>query len=252
MNNEQKKTWIIGASSGIGAALAEELAERGEVLCLSARSKQSLEELKDRLETISNAPHLSLPCDVADRNALQKTFDYLVNVWGRIDRIIFMAGVYNPATLDELDLKAVDQIIDVNLKSAFFLLYSALPAMKQQGHGQIVLCASVAGYRGLPNSQPYGASKAGLISLAETLRAEKGHELDIKVINPGFVESRLTEKNDFHMPMKISAKQAAESIIKDLDTKKFEIHFPKKFTYLMKLIQVLPDWFYFRIMGRKS
>lgn len=252
MKNTYKKTWIIGASSGIGAALAEALSERGEVLCLSARSKENLDNLRDTLSEKSSLPHLSIACDVSDHNQIHEALENLVGTWGHIDRIIFMAGAYSPASLDELDLRAVDQIIDVNLKSAFFLLYSALPVMKDQGYGQIALCASVAGYRGLPNSQPYGASKAGLISLAETLRTEKGQELDIKVINPGFVESRLTDKNDFPMPMKISAQEAANSIIKDLDTKKFEIHFPKKFTRLMKLIQVLPDWLYFRIMRQRS
>ena len=251
MLDEPKKSWIIGASSGIGAALAEQLARKGEVLCLSARTQQKLINLQQKLPTAGNIAHLSLPCDVSDHQQIHETVHHLKKVWQRIDRVIFMAGLYDPATLDDIDPKAIHKIIDVNLKSIFFLLYEILPVMKQQESGQIALCASVAGYRGLPDAQPYGATKAAIINLAETLRAEKGHKLDIKVINPGFVESRLTEKNNFHMPMKISAQQAAAFIVQDLDRKKFEIHFPKQFTFFMKLIQMMPYWLYFRIMKKR-
>ena len=251
MSNEPKKSWIIGASSGIGAALAEQLAEKGEVLCLSARSEQKLVDLQQKLPIAGDMCHLSLPCDVADHQQIHEAVNHLKKAWQRIDRVIFMAGLYDPATLDDLEPQVIHKIIDVNLKAVFFLLYEILPVMKRQKSGQIVLCASVAGYRGLPNAQPYGASKAAMINLAETLRAEKGHELDIKVINPGFVESHLTEKNNFHMPMKISAQQAAASIVRDLDRKKFEIHFPKRFTYLMKLLQILPYGLYFRMVKKR-
>jgi short-subunit dehydrogenase len=136
------------------------------------------------------------------------------------------------------------------LNGAFNAVHAVLPILKSQAHGQFVLCGSVAGYCGLPNGQPYSATKAGVINLAESLRAEEGH-LDIKVINPGFVRTPLTDKNNFKMPMMIEPEEAAKIIVKGLQSKKFEIHFPKRFTFLMKILSVLPDFLYFKIIGLK-
>lgn len=122
---------------------------------------------------------------------------------------------------------------------------------KQQGHGQIVLCASVAGYRGLPNAQPYCATKAALINYAESLKIELEPEhIDVKIICPGFVKTDLTDKNDFKMPMMISADEAASAISKGLTQKGFEIHFPKRFTLIMKTLRLIPNWLFF-VFSRK-
>ncbi len=256
MTAKTKKTWIIGASAGIGEALAEKLAARGEVLCLSARNQDALEALKGKIDSNNQVGHLVSPCDVADIKQIQHSFEMLKQEWGHIDRVIFMAGLYNPTSIEDIALDDIDKILHVNLHAPFYLLHTILPTMKAYametgGKPQIVLCASVAGYRGLPNAQPYGASKAGLINMAQSLRCEMGDLMDIKVINPGFVETRLTDKNNFDMPMKITVDQAATAIVKDLDKNIFEIDFPKKFTLLMKLVSVLPDWLYFRMMKNK-
>jgi short-subunit dehydrogenase len=113
------------------------------------------------------------------------------------------------------------------------------------------LCGSVAGYRGLPRSQPYAATKAAIINLAESLRAEgRKFGVDIKVINPGFVRTPMTGKNDFDMPFMIEAGEAALAIANGLLSDSFEVHFPKKFTWLMKILSQLPDWLYFQIVSR--
>jgi len=113
--------------------------------------------------------------------------------------------------------------------------------MLVQKSGHIALVASVAGYIGLPKSMSYGASKAALINLAETLYAELSHfNINVSVINPGFVKTRLTDLNNFKMPAIIEAEEAAQIIIKDLEAKKFEIHFPKKFTIWLKILRILP------------
>ena len=125
---------------------------------------------------------------------------------------------------------------------------ASLPILRSQGYGQLVLCGSVAGYRGLPNGQPYSATKAALINLAESLRAEE-RVLDIKVINPGFVRTALTDKNTFKMPMRIEPEEAARIIAEKLQTNCFEIHFPKRFTFFAKLIALLPAWLYFRCLS---
>ena len=131
------------------------------------------------------------------------------------------------------------------------MIETVLPLLLAQGGGQITLCASVAGYRGLPKSQPYGATKAGLINIAESLAAEVPKQIDVRVINPGFVESRLTDKNDFKMPMRISPEKAAKAIADGLNKPGFEIHFPKAFTRIMKLLSYLPNSLYFALMRRQ-
>ena len=118
--------------------------------------------------------------------------------------------------------------------------------LQQQNEGQFILCASVAGYRGLPNGQPYSATKAGIINFAESLRAEQTN-LDIKVINSGFVRTPMTDKNQFNMPMMIEPEQAAQAIFSGMKSKKFEIHFPKKFSLFMKLLRLMPASLYFKI-----
>lgn len=251
-----KRTWIIGASAGIGAALAEKLAIQGEMLCLSARNADALEALKNKIDPDNKHGHLVSSCDVSNIQQLQSSFDLLKEQWGHIDSIIFMAGLYKPTSIEAINLDDIDKILHVNLHAPFYLLHTVVPFMKAQSlktgqKPQIALCASVAGYRGLPNAQPYGASKAGLINLTQSLRAELGDVLDIKVINPGFVETRLTDKNDFDMPMRITPNQAADAIVKGLNKKGFEIAFPSMFIILMKLMSILPDWLYYRLMKQK-
>ncbi|MFN8928836.1 MAG: SDR family NAD(P)-dependent oxidoreductase [Alphaproteobacteria bacterium] len=241
-------SWIIGASSGIGEALAKELANRGETVCVSARSKEALAAL---VSSLNGTGHIVLPLDVSSREEVLHAVQSLRVKFPRIDRVIFMAGIYTPMSFGSIDLDEAERIIKVNLTSPFYVVEAVLPVLIAQGGGQIALCASVAGYRGLPKSQPYGATKAGLINLAESLAAEVPKQIDVRVINPGFVESRLTNKNNFKMPMRISSHQAAKAIVKGLDSSGFEIHFPKTFTRMMKLLSVLPNWLYFAFMRRQ-
>jgi short-subunit dehydrogenase len=243
-------TWIIGASSGIGEALAVELARQGETVCVTARNVTALETVRGRM---TGHGHMAIAADVTDIASLMSAAQQLFHAWTQIDRIIFMAGAYTPMQLGELDLKETRSIIDINLMGAFNTVETALSVLKAQTTGQLVLCGSVAGYRGLPNAQPYAATKAGVISLATSLRAEWGHRFDIKVINPGFVTSRLTDKNDFDMPMKISAQTAALIIAKGLNSKRFEIHFPAAFSFGAKLLALLPDGLFFNaVKGMKT
>ena len=148
-----------------------------------------------------------------------------------------------------MDINAAMDMVDINFKGALNVVHAALPVLKKRVHGQLALCGSVAGYRGLPYSQPYGATKAALISLAESLKVEN-EELDIKVINPGFVRTPMTDKNDFKMPMIIEPEEAAKIIAKELQTSRFEIHFPKRFTFLVKLLALLPSFLYFKCVPR--
>ena len=243
-----KHIWIIGASSGIGAELAKRLASQGAVLALSARNEEQLLAVKN---SCSGKGHLAFPLDVTESTEVVNAAKSISKSFGKIDSIIFMAGVYTPAKIADMDINAARHIIDVNLNGALNVTYAVLPIMLKQRTGQIAICASVAGYRGLPNAQPYGASKAGLINFAESLKIElEGNNIDVKLICPGFVKTRLTDKNKFKMPGIISAEMAAEEIARGLQTSKFEIHFPRKFTYGAKLLRILPNWAYFKIASK--
>lgn len=235
----QKRVWIIGASSGIGKAVAIALANQGAELILSARSEQSLLELNQMLGGLHQVEVL----DVTD----SKDVCFTAKSLEQIDSVLFFAASYQPASLADMNIEHAKQTVNINLNGALNVIAAVLPLMREQGFGQIALCASVAGYVGLPNGQPYSATKAAIINLAESLRVEQP-DLDIKVINPGFVSTPMTAKNRFKMPMIISPEQAAEAIVKGLQTKRFEIHFPKRFTYFLKLLKSLPYWLYFRVI----
>ena len=229
--------WIIGASSGIGCALARELSARGAILALSARRKDELEKLNSELGDKNKVFVL----DTTDAETTIRTAKAIRVAFGRIDRVIFLAAAYAPMKIDALDFTATKGIVDINLTGAFNLVHAVLPILKTQSEkGQLALCGSVAGYIGLPGGQPYSATKAAIINLAESLHAECKDALDIKLISPGFVRTPLTDKNNFSMPAIIEPGQAAKEIADGLLSRRFEIHFPKKFTLFLKLLRWLP------------
>lgn len=235
-----KTVWIIGASSGIGDAFARELNARGASLILSSRDTDALKSLNILL----GGNHMVLPFDVTDKDAFAAAFQKI----GRLDSTIYFPAAYIPGNIEEITQENAANTISVNLEGAFTLLRHLIPFYSKQGYGQIALCGSVAGYAGLPGGQPYSATKAAIINLAESLRAEMaGKSLDVRLISPGFVKTRLTDKNKFPMPMIITSEEAAWEIAEGLQGKKFEIHFPKKFTLLMKIIELLPYSLYFKI-----
>ena len=236
MNYKDEIIWIIGASSGIGYALAVELAARGATLALSARRKDELDALKEHI----GEQHLVYPLDVADTELALRTAKAIHAGMGRIDRVIFMSAAYTPMQLDALDLRVTRHMIDVNIMGAFNVVHAVLPLLKEQKSGQISLCGSVAGYTGLAGGQPYSATKAAMINLAESLYAEAPKQIDIKLISPGFVRTPLTDKNHFSMPMIITPEAAAKAIANGLLSKRFEIHFPKRFTLMLKMLALLP------------
>lgn len=234
--------WIIGASSGIGSALARELSGRGAILALSSRRKDELDNLKTSL----GDQHRVFSLDITDAEKTLRTAQAIRATFGRIDRVIFLAAAYAPMKIDNIDLAMAKGIIDINLGGAFNIVHAVIPILQTQApkyqkyRGQIALCGSVAGYVGLPGGQPYSATKAGIINLAESLHAECKPLIDVKLISPGFVRTPLTDKNNFDMPMIIEPEQAAKEIADGLVTRHFEIHFPKKFTILLKLLRLLP------------
>lgn len=243
-----KRIWIVGASSGIGAALARELASRGARLAVSARSADTLNTLAIGL---LGAGHRALPFDTADAPAAERAVATLQADWGGIDIAILAAATYQPMRAFALDLDGARQTMRVNVEGSLNCLAAVLPAMLAAGRGHLAIVASVAGYRGLPQAVAYGASKAALINMTETLRldlAERG--IKVQLINPGFVRTPMTARNGFAMPAIIEPEQAARCIADGMMGNGFEIHFPLRFTLLLKLLRLLPYRLYFPLVKR--
>ena len=237
-----KRVWLIGASSGIGAALARELAGRGARLALSARDARKLQR-----SALTGA--LPVPCDVTDTDSLTEARKTVLAALGGIDLVVYLAGDYVPMRADNFNLAVAEQIINVNFIAAMHVAAAVLPDLRPGGG--IAFVASVAGYRGLPKALCYGPGKAALIHFAEVLHidlAPKG--IGVWVINPGFVATPLTAKNDFAMPALQTPEQAANATVEGFKSANFEIHFPKRFTRLMKLLAILPYRWYFPLIRR--
>lgn len=237
-----KRVWLVGASAGIGAALAQELSKRGAILALSARSEPALQAL-----ALPGA--LVLPCDATDAAHLASIAAQLHHTWGQIDLVIDLAGNYVPMRAPHFDLAVAEQVVTVNFTAAMRLSAAVLPYLT--AGGGIAFVASVAGYRGLPQALCYGPGKAALIHFAECLYLDVSAQgIGVWVINPGFVETRLTAQNHFKMPALISSQTAALATLKGLASGQFEIHYPKRFTRVMKLLSLLPYRWYFALVRR--
>ena len=242
---KNKKIWVIGASAGIGQDLVKKLDAEGANLAISARSKDTLHQLSQSLK--HNA--LVYPLDVTIPIDIERSFKALISIWETIDAIVYLPAMYHPTKLERIELQLVRAEIDANLMAVFNTLSAVLPILKKQRFGQLLICSSVAGFVGLPKSQPYSCTKSAVTNLTETLKCEYPY-LDIKVIHPGFVKTRLTEKNNFKMPMIITSEKAANYIYKGMLKPKFEITFPRRFSFAIKLLRLLPYWVYFKIMSK--
>ena len=239
-----KRIWIIGASSGIGAALAQAYLSSGATVMLSARRAEQLEAIA------AHHPNAKiLPFDVQDARAWNDVQDHIKHNLGGLDLILFCAAKYQPERSWEMEAKDVAQTLQINLHSVYEGICATLPAMLKQNSGGIAIIASVAGYIGLPNASVYGPSKAALINLAELLYCDlHSKNINVYLINPGFVKTELTEKNNFLMPALQTPEQAAQAIIKGMEKGQFEIHFPRRFTTILKLMQMIPyRWRFFLI-----
>ena len=246
-----KNVWIIGASEGIGFALASSLAESGANLFISGRNEQ---KLKEALTQMNQPTSNALQLDVTDAKSVSEAWTKLKTRWNNIDYFIYNAGDYEPLEAykaNPISVEKANKIIDVNLKGFVTCLGLIIPKFLEQGSGNIAVTSSVAGYFGMPKSFTYGASKAALINLAETLRIELSQKnINIQVINPGFVKTRLTEKNNFDMPFMLTPEEASDRIMKKLGKDIFEIHFPAKFSVPLKILRLLKYEIFFPIIRK--
>jgi NAD(P)-dependent dehydrogenase (short-subunit alcohol dehydrogenase family) len=240
-----KRVWLVGASSGIGLALAHALHAQGATVIVSARHAAALQHFAD-----AHAGRVALPLDVTDPDAVLAAVER-VTAAGPIDLMCYCAGHYHPMRATDVDTQDLLRHQAVNVTGALYFLEPLIRALLQQGHGHLSFISSVAGLRGLPKSLAYGPTKAALINLAETLYLDlQPHGLGISVINPGFVATPLTAQNDFHMPALIQPEEAARAILRGWAKGEFDIHFPKRFTRLLKLLRCLPYPLYFAAIRR--
>ena len=239
-----RRVWIVGASSGIGEALARRLRNAGAVLALSARREGVLRQMALEGEQV-------LPLDVRDAAETRGAAERLLALWGGIDLVVYTAGVYTPMRAWEIDQDVVRESIEINLQGLYNLLGVVVPPLVAARSGAICVVASVAGYTGLPKALAYGPTKAAMINLAQVLYTDLSPKgVGVYLVNPGFVATRLTEKNDFDMPALIGPERAAEEIMAGIRKGVFEIHFPRRFTLWMRLLSRLPDRIRFYLLKR--
>lgn len=235
-----RRIWLTGATSGIGRALAVALLEQGHHVALSARREAHLQALAGQY---SNA--LLLPLDVRDRDAVRETGAHLTDLFGQLDVAILNAGVCEYVDVRQFDTRLVERVLAVNFFGVLHCIEAALPLLRRSSrrHGRPLLAAtsSASAYAAFPRAEAYGASKAALSYFLESLRLDLHAEaIDVSVIHPGFVKTPLTDRNDFAMPLRMSAEQAAAAILRGLEKRHLDIHFPKRLTCGVRLLGALP------------
>ncbi len=237
-----KRYWLVGASAGLGAALAHKLSRAGAEVIVSARSEDKLAALvkalpgKARFEAI----------DVQDIDSVRTAAR---NV-GDVDGIVYLAGAYWPFGAKEWEPDHATTMIDVNLTGLVRVMGETVPDMVKKDAGHIVITSSLTAFRGLPKSIGYTASKAGTMSLAECMYADlRKTGVQVQVINPGFIKTQLTDKNDFKMPFLMTPEDAAQQAFDHMNSDRFKTSFPFVFSLLFRFARLLPDAIYFRLFG---
>lgn len=240
-----KRYWIIGASEGLGRSLARQLSRTGASLILSARTEERLAGLVEELPGRARA----VAMDVTD----QASVDAAVAEVGEVDGIVYLAGAYWPMGADEWDAEKVTVMADVNYLGALRVLGAVVPGMVERDKGHIVITGSQGGFRGLPGAVGYVPSKAALMSLAESMHADLRHtNVEVQLVNPGFIKTRLTDKNDFPMPFLMEPEDAARRFFEHMNSDDFKSNFPTLFSLMTRMSQFLPDWLYYPIVSRRK
>ena len=241
-----KVAWVTGGSSGIGAAVAGELARRGATVAISARRQ-------DRLQQVSGGDMLVAPADVTGAASVMAAAARVRQELGPIDLAVLSAGYWKQMNPADWDTAVFDQHIRVNLTGMSNSIAAVLPGMLRQQHGVIAGIASVAGFRGLAGAEAYGATKAAQINLLESLRVHVARTgVHVTTICPGFVRTDLTAGNPFPMPFIIKAGQAARSICDGLERDRTEIIFPARMAVAMKAARLIPARAWTALWARTS
>ena len=240
------RVWVTGASSGIGAALARELADRGAAVAVSARSE-------DKLRAVAGDRMHVVPVDVTDRDATVAAGAAVRKALGGLDVAVLNAGTSSQFSVEEWDSQEFADHLQVNVMGTVHALEAVVPTMLAEGRGRIVGTASVAGYRGMPGSEAYGTTKAALLNLFEALRGSLGvRGVVVQTLSPGFVRTPMTDANAFRMPWLLEADDAARRIARGLEKGKLEIVFPLPMQLAMKAARVVPVRPWAWLWGRRA
>lgn len=239
-----KRYWIVGASEGLGREVAKRISAAGAEVIVSARSEDRLKSLVAELG--GKASHVTV--DVSDIKAVEAAAKQI----GHIDGVVYLAGVYWPMKASEWDNEKADLMGQINYLGASRVVGAVIGQMVDRDQGHIVLTGSLSGFRGLPGAIGYSASKAGIMALAESMQADlRKTGINVQLINPGFIKTRLTEKNDFTMPFIMEPEEAAQEFFEHMNGDDFKRSFPMVFSWVFRLSQFMPDWMYYRLFGAK-
>ncbi len=248
----KKLLWITGAGKGIGRAVALKYAQEGWHVAVSSRTQDDLISLKEQAKSLFGKDLITYyPLDITSKKSYEEVYQEIKSEFWIPDQVIFNAGTHIPSPVKNFSTETYETLMNVNYFGTLYGIETTISDFFKNNKGHIGIVSSVAGYRGLPNSSAYGASKAALINLCESLRIDLDKtNIIVSIINPGFVKTPLTDKNDFSMPFIISAEEAATAIFNGMKEKKFEIAFPKLFVYLLKLLRIIPYSIYFKIIKK--
>ena len=245
----KKVIWITGGGTGIGKAVAIKFANQGWKVAISGRRENILKEVENVNPNIK-----SFPLDVNDKG---KCFEIMKNIkeeFGDIDTCFFSTGTWDPKKEREIDVEQIEKVFKVNFFGTLNCIKSVEDHFRNRKNGIITIVSSIAGYKGLPNSTGYGPSKAALNNLAESLYFDFGrYNVRVCLVSPGFIKTPMTDKNDFKMPFLKTPEYSADKIYNGLiNSNKFEIHFPKSLTLILKFFKIIPDRLYFYLVKKMT
>lgn len=240
MNFQGKRYWLIGASEGLGRALALEMSKAGAELVLSARNAERLAALAAELAGKAEV----LAVDAGSRASVEEAAAKI----GAIDGMVYLAALYWPMAAKAIDAEKAEAMADINFTGAVRAVAAVLPGMIARGAGHVVLTGSLSAYRGLPRAMAYGGSKAALLYMAESLRADlAGTGVRVQIAQPGFIRTRLTDMNEFRMPFLMEPEAAAREMMTLMQSRAFKRDFPRAFGLMFRIGQFLPGWLYYRL-----
>lgn len=253
MDWKNKVVFLTGASSGIGEALALEMAGRGAILGLLARREDLLSDLAERCEKRGGKAKW-FAVDVTDSTAVKNSADSLINEFGKIDILIANAGIGgNNKETRNLEAEAVIKVINTNLVGAVNAVSAVLPQMLERKSGQLAAISSLAAYRGLPKSAAYCASKAGMTAFFESVRLDVQQKgIAVTIIHPGFIKTPLTSGRKNEMPYLMELEDAVPLFIEAIENRRKFAAFPRQMALLAKAGKFFPAWLYDKIAGRTS
>lgn len=242
--------WITGASTGIGRALALRLAREGCTVAASARGVEALDSLVQEADPLPGRI-VPVPLDVTDADAVKTAGQKIKTELGVSDLCVLNAGNFIPINAKRLKSADVETQFDLNVMGVVRVIEEIIPDMVARRSGRIAVVSSVSGYRGLRSAMGYGATKAALINMCEAMRMElSDHDIVVQLVNPGFIKTPLTDKNDFPMPFLMPVEKAVDQFYRGLLSDRFEITFPKRFTWILKALRLLPYGIYLPLMNR--